>query len=112
MEMLQNLYSAISSPWSAPQKSSQELSSLPVFVQEICPKLIHEIKALPKVPGTVTARVLLPVKLAEFQTNLSKPENALNDDETDKTRRALDKLEHLCRVNLSFLLFHFIPNLC
>jgi hypothetical protein len=112
MSILQNLFSAFSiSPWSTPQKSLQELSSLSAFAQEICPKLIHEIQALPKEHGTGRVRGLLLMNLVDFQTNLSKLGNALNDVDTDRTRRALDNLERLCQVSLPFLLFCFVPNL-
>jgi hypothetical protein len=104
MDILQSLlYAASSSLWSVPQKSLHELSSPSAFAQEVCPKLIHEIRALPKVDRPAIARGLLPTRLAEFQANLSKFGVTFNEVDDDKTLRALDSLERLCQVVLPLL---------
>lgn len=100
VKMFNTVCSAILSPWNAPQKSLQELSSSSAFAQEICPKLIQAIKALPKESRSGTVHGLLPIKLADFQTNLSSLGNVLNNVDTDRTQRALNHLERLCCVGL------------
>ncbi|KAH8721548.1 hypothetical protein GQ44DRAFT_687256 [Phaeosphaeriaceae sp. PMI808] len=100
MDWLRHLSISALLLWNTSQKTPQELLSLPVFAQEVCLKLLkllQEIKALRKAPGTAAAHALLPTTLADFQTRLSKVEQTLNNKDIERILRTLDKLEQLCQ---------------